>query len=130
MRRVILGSVLIIGTFSIAVSGVQTLSPAAVEAALIEHVKANLYVITGSGVTNRQTFSGGNIGVFITDDGVTVVDTKLAGWGQIILDRVRSVTDKPITRIVNTHTHWITPAAIPSSEPSTRSWRTRTSRPA
>ena len=106
MRRVILGSVLIIGTFSIAVSGVQTLSPAAVEAALIEHVKANLYVITGSGVTNRETFSGGNIGVFITDDGVTVVDTKLVGWGQIILDRVRSVTDKPITRIVNTHTHW------------------------
>jgi cyclase len=33
------------------------------------------------------------------------VDDKLAGWGQAVLDKVKSVTDKPITRIINTHTH-------------------------
>ncbi|HMB78752.1 MAG TPA: MBL fold metallo-hydrolase, partial [Vicinamibacterales bacterium] len=27
------------------------------------------------------------------------------GWGQAVLDKVKSVTDKPITRIINTHTH-------------------------
>jgi glyoxylase-like metal-dependent hydrolase (beta-lactamase superfamily II) len=43
--------------------------------------------------------------VFITDDGVTLVDDKLAGWGQAVLDKVKSVTNKPITTIVNTHTH-------------------------
>jgi cyclase len=43
--------------------------------------------------------------VFITDTGVTIVDTKLPGWGQIVLDRVKTVTSKPITRIINTHTH-------------------------
>jgi len=43
--------------------------------------------------------------VFITDGGVTLVDTKLAGWGQAVLDKVKSVTTKPVTRIINTHTH-------------------------
>jgi glyoxylase-like metal-dependent hydrolase (beta-lactamase superfamily II) len=37
--------------------------------------------------------------------GVTVVDTKNPGWGQPIIDAIRKLTDKPITRIVNTHTH-------------------------
>ena len=52
-----------------------------------------------------QTFSGGNVSVFITDAGVTLVDTKLAGWGQALLDKVKSVTAKPVTTIINTHTH-------------------------
>jgi cyclase len=33
------------------------------------------------------------------------VDDKLAGWGQAVLDRVKGVTSKPITTIINTHTH-------------------------
>jgi len=36
---------------------------------------------------------------------VLVVDTKLAGYGNDILQRIRKVTDKPVTTIVNTHTH-------------------------
>jgi cyclase len=36
---------------------------------------------------------------------VTIVDAKLPGWGQVIVDRVKTVTNKPITRIINTHTH-------------------------
>jgi cyclase len=43
--------------------------------------------------------------VFVTDGGVTIVDAKLPGFGQTIVDRVKSVTNKPITRIINTHTH-------------------------
>jgi glyoxylase-like metal-dependent hydrolase (beta-lactamase superfamily II) len=43
--------------------------------------------------------------VFITDTGVVIVDTKLAGWGQVILDRIKTVTNKPITTIINTHSH-------------------------
>ena len=48
---------------------------------------------------------GGNTGVLVTANGVVLVDTKLANNGQAILDQVRSVTDKPITHIINTHTH-------------------------
>ena len=43
--------------------------------------------------------------VFVTADGVMVVDTKNPGWGQPILDKIKELTDKPITTIINTHTH-------------------------
>jgi cyclase len=43
--------------------------------------------------------------VFITDAGVTLVDTKLPGFGPTILERIKTVTNKPVTRIINTHTH-------------------------
>jgi cyclase len=62
----------------------------------IEKVKDNLYVIQGQ---------GGNTAVYVADKGVVLVDTKLANNGQAILDQVKTVTDKPITHIVNTHTH-------------------------
>jgi glyoxylase-like metal-dependent hydrolase (beta-lactamase superfamily II) len=62
----------------------------------IEKVKDNLYVITGN---------GGNTAAFIHGKGVVIVDTKLSNNGQKILDKVKSVTDRPITHIINTHTH-------------------------
>ena len=62
----------------------------------IEKVKDNLYMIQGQ---------GGNTAVFVAENGVVLVDTKLANNGQAILDQVKSVTDKPITTIINTHTH-------------------------
>ena len=43
--------------------------------------------------------------MFITANGVVVVDTKNPGWGQPLLDKIKSVTDKPVTTIINTHTH-------------------------
>ena len=36
---------------------------------------------------------------------MVLVDTKLPGFGAGILEQVRSVTAKPITMIINTHTH-------------------------
>jgi glyoxylase-like metal-dependent hydrolase (beta-lactamase superfamily II) len=108
-RAIVLGVLIASGSLSIAVAAVQApapaLSAAALSATRIEKVKDNLYVITGSSVVNRDAFSGGNTAVFVTDAGVVIVDTKLAGWGQVILDRIRTVTDKPITTIINTHTH-------------------------
>lgn len=68
-------------------------------------LKDNFYVITSSTPTPRESFSGGNVSVLITDAGVTLVDTKLANWGQALLDKLKTVTNKPVTRIINTHTH-------------------------
>lgn len=62
----------------------------------IEKVKENLYVIRGQ---------GGNTAVFVTGTGVVLVDTKVANNGQAILDQVRTVTNRPVTTIINTHTH-------------------------
>jgi hypothetical protein len=65
-------------------------------------VKDNLYMITGSDPTDRNAFSGGNTGVFVTNSRVVVVDTKLAGWGHVLLEKIKTVTDKPVTTIINT----------------------------
>jgi len=108
-RVVVLGVVLVVGALSVAAAAYQQstqgLPAAALAATKIEKVKDNMYMITGSDPTDRQAFSGGNTVVFITDNGVVVVDTKLAGWGQVLLDKIHSVTNKPVTTIINTHTH-------------------------
>jgi glyoxylase-like metal-dependent hydrolase (beta-lactamase superfamily II) len=62
----------------------------------IQKIKDNLYKIPGA---------GSNTTVFVTTDGVVLVDTKLANNGQQILTQVKAVTDKPVTTIINTHVH-------------------------
>jgi cyclase len=106
-RRVtILGTLVATAAASMAVAAAQAPpSPAAIANAKIEKVRDNLYVITGSGTENFDLFSGGNTAVFITDAGVVLVDTKVPNWGPTIVERVRSVTNKPITTIINTHAH-------------------------
>jgi glyoxylase-like metal-dependent hydrolase (beta-lactamase superfamily II) len=108
MRRVlVLGTVIGIAAVSMVVSGQAPTGPSAraIEATKIEKVKENLYIITGSGAADQTTFSGGNTAVFITDSGVTLVDTKLPGYGPTLLERIKTVTNKPVTRIINTHAH-------------------------
>jgi cyclase len=109
-RGTLLAVVIAGGTLSMAAAAYQAsatpaLPAAALAATQIEKVKGNLYMITGADPTNREAFSGGNTGVFVTDAGVVVVDTKLTGWGQVLLDKIKTVTDKPVIRIINTHTH-------------------------
>jgi len=106
-RGVVLLALVTLGAFSLVVAGYQGPpagpSAAALQATKIEKVKDNLYIITGS--SDPAAFSGGNTAVFITDAGVVLVDTKLPGWGPTILDRVKTVTNKPVTTIINTHSH-------------------------
>jgi glyoxylase-like metal-dependent hydrolase (beta-lactamase superfamily II) len=93
----VLGVLLAMGGLSMITAARQ--QPAAQEAPRvveIDKLKDNLYVMRGG---------GGNSSVFITAAGVVVVDTKNPGWGQPLLDAIRKVTDKPVTTIVNTHTH-------------------------
>jgi len=103
-RALVLGLLIAAGTLSVAVAGYQAPAARAVLPDLT-HVKDNLYIIESSSPVDRSMFTGGNTGVFIMDTGVIVVDTKLAGYGNDILQKIRKVTDKPVTTIVNTHTH-------------------------
>src|SRR5437588_5144411 len=62
----------------------------------VDKLKDNLFVLKGG---------GGNTAVFIGTNGVVVVDTKNPGWGQPILNKIKELTTKPVTTIINTHTH-------------------------
>jgi glyoxylase-like metal-dependent hydrolase (beta-lactamase superfamily II) len=66
------------------------------DAIMVEQLRDNLFVLRG----------GGNTAAFITADGVVLVDTKLTGWGQPLLEKVRTLTNRPVTTLINTHTHF------------------------
>lgn len=92
-RMVVLGLLVVAGAVTISATQAPQQGPNVAE---IEKVRDNLFMIKGG---------GGNTAAFVTATGVVLVDTKLANWGPAIMDKVRSVTDKPVTMIVNTHTH-------------------------
>lgn len=89
-RLAVLSGLMVIGAISLAIAKQQ---PAQLE---IQKVKDNLFVINGG---------GGNTAAFITEKGVVVVDTKLPGNGPGILEKIKSVTPKPVIMVINTHTH-------------------------
>ncbi len=93
-RAIVLGSMVVAG----ALPAVMAQPPAAnaPKVIAVENVKDNLWVLRGG---------GGNTAVFATADGVTVVDAKNPGWGQPILDKIKELTPKPVTTLINTHTH-------------------------
>jgi cyclase len=94
-RAIVLGQLLFLGMLRLWAAGFQ--NPPADPAPLkTQKVRDNLYMIVGK---------GGNTAVFVTDAGVVVVDTKNPGNGQAILDQIKTVTSKPVTMIINTHTH-------------------------
>jgi len=94
-RSIVLAALVTVAGLSLGLATRQTQQQPAnvVEAAKL---RDNLYVLTGG---------GGATAVFITAGGVVVVDTKNPGWGQPILDKIKTLTDKPVTTIINTHTH-------------------------
>jgi glyoxylase-like metal-dependent hydrolase (beta-lactamase superfamily II) len=97
-RITILSTLVLLGGLSMAVKAAQQPAPQpSVDNLTVEKVKDNLFVLRGG---------GGNTAVFVTSTGVTLVDTKNPGWGQPLLDKVKTLTDKPVTRVINTHTHY------------------------
>jgi cyclase len=94
-RASVLALVIVAGGLSIALAAYQQ-DPSAPKVVEVEKLKDNLFVLKGG---------GGNTAVFVQSNGVTVVDTKNPGWGQPILDKIKELTNKPVTTIINTHTH-------------------------
>ena len=85
-----------VGVLSMAAVAYQGQGQQAPKVVEVVKVKDNLFMFTGG---------GGNTAVFVEANGVVVVDTKNPGWGQPILDKIKTLTDKPVTMIINTHTH-------------------------
>ena len=98
-RSIVLGVLIGIGALSFVVAAQQQAgrgAPPAPRVIEVEKLKDNLFLLKGG---------GGNTAVFITGAGVVVVDAKNPGWGQPILDKIKELTAKPITTLINTHTH-------------------------
>jgi glyoxylase-like metal-dependent hydrolase (beta-lactamase superfamily II) len=102
-RRIVLFGVVTLGVLGMAVATAQQRgagplggTPSA-EAIQVEKLADNLFVLRGG---------GGNTAAFVMANGVLLVDTKLTGWGQPLLEKLKTLTDKPVTTVVNTHTHF------------------------
>ncbi|HET7434965.1 MAG TPA: MBL fold metallo-hydrolase [Thermoanaerobaculia bacterium] len=62
----------------------------------VEKVAGSVYMLTGA---------GGNIGVSVGADGIVIVDDQFAPLAPKIKEALKSITDKPIRFILNTHYH-------------------------
>ena len=95
-RSIALGVLIAVGALSLAVAAYQPPQQQGPKVVEVEKIKDNLFMLKGG---------GGNTAVYVGANGVVVVDTKNPGWGQPILDKIKELTPKPVTTIVNTHTH-------------------------
>ena len=94
MKRAIwLGALVVIGGLAIVNAQPKPEEPKVVT---VEKVKDNLFVLRGG---------GGNTAVLVMANGVAVVDAKNPGWGQPILAKIKELTPKPVSLLINTHTH-------------------------
>src|SRR5688572_29004242 len=61
-----------------------------------QQVKGDLHMISGE---------GGNVALYATSDGVILVDDMFDRNHADILAQVKTVTDKPLKYVINTHQH-------------------------
>jgi cyclase len=60
------------------------------------HVQGSVYMLVGA---------GGNITLQVGDEGVLLVDTSLEQMSDKVVAAIRTLSDKPIRYIINTHAH-------------------------
>jgi cyclase len=95
-RATVLWGLIVVGALSVGLTAFQPSASQGPKVIEVEKVKDNLFVLKGG---------GGNTAVYVGANGVTVVDAKNPGWGKPILDKIKELTPKPVTLLINTHTH-------------------------
>jgi glyoxylase-like metal-dependent hydrolase (beta-lactamase superfamily II) len=69
-------------------------------------VKDDLYFIENQGQTTAEIGPyGGNLVIYLTDEGVLLVDSKNERIHADVLSKIKSLTDKPVKYVVLTHNH-------------------------
>jgi cyclase len=84
-----------ISSFAQAPAGGAQRNPADAEVHILP-VQGNIYMLVGA---------GGNITVQVGDDGVLLVDAGLAGTSDKVYAAIRTLSNKPIHYIIDTHIH-------------------------
>lgn len=80
--------------------------PSGVEMTLIQVAEHSYYVggKAGTAIDNEGFIS--NAGVVITDQGVVVIDALGSpSLAQLLMQRIREITDKPVVKVIVTHYH-------------------------
>ena len=95
-RIIVLFALLLVGALTMVIVAQQGGGQPQARVVEVVKLKDNLFVLTGG---------GGNTAVFVQGNGVLVVDAKNPGWGKPILDKIKELTNKPVTTLINTHTH-------------------------
>ena len=98
LRACALSMLLAVGALSIVIAAQPSGMPPGPPLRL-EQLDDKLYVLRGGCMCGNTLF-------YVADGGVVLVDTKVAGLGQVILEQLRTVTDKPLAMLINTHTHF------------------------
>ena len=73
-----------------------TQSPQAPAQLNLQKIKDDLYMIEGD---------GGNVAIYTTNEGVILIDDKFERDFVDIMAKVKSVSDKPLKYVINTHQH-------------------------
>jgi cyclase len=73
-----------------------TQTPAPARRATTQKVKDNLYMIQGG---------GGNVAVYVTGDGLILVDDMYDRDYASVMEQVRKLSDQPVRYVLNTHHH-------------------------
>lgn len=63
----------------------------------VSKVRGNVYLLKGR---------GGNIGFSAGDDGIVLIDDQFAPLAERITAALRTVSDKPLRFVINTHYHF------------------------
>ena len=79
---------------------------AGVAAAAQDFSKVQIKVTKVAGSVYMLEGAGGNIGVSVGEDGIVIVDDQFAPLAEKIQAALKSITDKPVRFVINTHWHF------------------------
>lgn len=68
----------------------------------VKQVEPDFYVIEG---TSNGSSDAGNVGIYVTDEGVALVDDRFDRNYRQVLAAVKELTNQPVRYVVNTHHH-------------------------
>ncbi len=89
----------------LATAKIEDVPPAPAPASPKPQENAELHILPVQGNVYMLVGAGGNITVQIGSQGVLLVDTGLAQFSDKVAAAVRTLSDKPIHYIINTHVH-------------------------
>jgi glyoxylase-like metal-dependent hydrolase (beta-lactamase superfamily II) len=98
--RVGAGALALAGVWFSYAQNAATQTPPAGPQLALQKIKDDLYVIAMA-----QGVGGGNVAVYLTDEGVILVDDMFDRNFTEIMGKVKSITAQPIKYVLNTHQH-------------------------